>query len=90
MLKKYRIETDNPTAEVLTALEGLNYKLYEVNEVKKCSESFASGSNFATTELLLKSVNEIDDKDYEEQELKNYTSNLSRNIPHVMEKIVRL
>lgn len=88
--KQYRVEINNVTAEVLTALEGLNYKLYEVNEVKKCSESFASGSNFATTELLLKSVNEIDDKEYEEQELKNYTANLTRNIPHVMTKEVRL
>lgn len=90
MKKQYRVEINNPTAEVLQALEGLNYKLYEVNEVKRESGSFASGSNFATTELLLKPVNEIDDKEYKEQELKNYTANLSRNIPHVMEKIVKL
>ena len=88
--KQYRVEINNVTAEVLTALEGLNYKLYEVNEVKRESGSFASGSNFATTELLLKEVNEIDDKEYEEQELKNYTANLTRNIPHVMTKEVRL
>ena len=88
--KQYRVEINNPTAEVLQALEGLNYKLYEVNEVKRESGSFASGSNFATTELLLKEVNEIDDKEYDPQELKNYTANLTRDIPHVMEKIVRL
>ena len=90
MLKRYRIEIDNPTAEVLQALEGVNYKLYEVNEVRKSSESFASGSNFATTELILKPVIELDTTEYEEQALKNYTSNLSRNIPHVMTKEVRL
>lgn len=90
MLKKYRIEIDNPTAEVLQALEGVNYKLYEVNEVRKSSESFACGSNFATTELILKPVIELDTTEYEEQALKNYTSNLSRNIPHVMTKEVRL
>ena len=88
--KQYRIEINNVTAEVLQALEGLNYKLYEVNEVKRESGSFASGSNFATTELLLKEVNEIDEKEYDPQELKNYTANLSRNIPHVMTKEVRL
>ena len=88
--KQYRVEINNPTAEVLQALEGLNYKLYEVNEVKRESGSFASGSNFATTELLLKEVNEIDDKEYDPQELRNYTANLTRDIPHVMTKEVRL
>ena len=88
--KEYRVEINNPTAEVLQALEGLNYKLYEVNEVKRESGSFASGSNFATTELLLKEVNEIDDKEYDPQELRNYTANLTRDIPHVMTKEVRL
>ena len=90
MKKQYRVEINNPTAEVLQALEGLNYKLYEVNEVKRESGSFASGSNFATTELLLKEVNEIDDKEYDPQTLKNYTANLTRNIPHIAEKIVKL
>ena len=90
MLKKYRIEIDNPTAEVLQALEGLNYKLYEVNEVKRESGSFASGSNFATVELVLKEVDKIDDNQYDPQTLKNYTANLTRNIPHIAEKIVRL
>ena len=88
--KQYRVEINNVTAEVLTALEGVDYKLYEINEVRKSSESFACTSNFATTELLLKSVNEIDDKEYDPQELKNYTAKLSRNIPHVMTKEVRL
>ena len=88
--KQYRVEINNVTAEVLQALEGLNYKLYEVNEVKRESGSFASGSNFATTELLLKEVNEIDDKEYDPQELRNYTANLSRNLPYTMEKIVKL
>ena len=91
MLKKYRIEIDNPTAEVLQALEGVNYKLYEVNEVRKSSESFACGSNFATTELILRPVEEMDMTDYKEQELKNYTANLSRNLyGKPMTKEVRL
>lgn len=91
MKKQYRIEI-TATAENIAALKAANidFTLYEVNEVKRESGSFASGSNFATTELLLKSVNEIDDKEYDQQELKNYTANLTRDIPHVMEKIVRL
>ena len=88
--KQYRVEINNPTAEVLQALEGLNYKLYEVNEVKRESGSFASGSNFAATENILKEVNEIDNKEYDPQTLKNYTANLTRNLPHVMTKEVRL
>ena len=88
--KQYRVEINNVTAEVLTALEGLNYKLYEVNEVKTGSGDFASGANFHFKELILKPVTEIDTTDYKEQELKNYTANLSRNIPHVMTKEVRL
>ena len=90
--KRYRIETDEVTTDTLTALQGANisFKLYEVNEVKRESGSFASGSNFATTELILKPVIELDTTEYEEQALKNYTSNLSRNIPHVMTKEVRL
>ena len=88
--KEYRVEINNVTAEVLTALEGLNYKLYEVNEVKRESGSFASGSNFATVELVLKEVDKIDDNQYDPQTLKNYTANLTRNIPHIAEKIVRL
>ena len=89
--KRYRIETE-ATDTNITALKAANidFTLYEVNEVKRESGSFASGSNFATTELLLKEVNEIDDKEYDPQELKKYTANLSRDIPHVMEKIVKL
>lgn len=90
--KQYRVEINNVNAEVLAALKnsGVEFTLYEVNEVKRESGSFASTSNFATRELLLKPVTEIDTTDYKEQELKNYTSNLSRNIPHVMTKEVRL
>ena len=89
--KQYRIEVV-ATTENIAALKAANidFTLYEVNEVKRCSDSFASGSNFATRELLLKPVTEIDTTDYKEQELKNYTANLSRNIPHVMTKEVRL
>ena len=89
--KQYKIEV-TATAENIAALKAANidFILYEANVVRKSSESFACGSNFATTELLLKSVNEIDDKEYDPQELKNYTANLSRNIPHVMEKIVKI
>ena len=89
--KEYRIEVA-ATTENIAALKAANidFALYEVNEVKRCSESFASTSNFATRELLLKPVTEVDTTDYEEQKLKNYTSNLTRNIPYVMEKIVRL
>ena len=88
--KQYRVEINNVTAEVLQALEGLNYKLYEVNEVKRESGSFASGSNFATTQIILRPVKEIDTTDYSPQQLKNHAANLSRNIPYVMEKIVKL
>ena len=89
--KQYKIEV-SATDENIAALKAANidFTLYEVNEVKRCSDSFASGSNFATRELLLKPVTEIDTTDYKEQELKNYTANLSRNIPHVMTKEVRL
>ena len=90
--KQYRIEINNVNANTLTALQGANisFKLYEVNEVKRESGSFASGSKFATVELLLKKVDKIDDNQYDPQTLKNYTANLTRNIPHIAEKIVRL
>ena len=67
--KQYRIEIDEVTTDTLTALQGANisFKLYEVNEVRKSSESFACGSNFQTSELILKAVTEIDTTDYEEQ-----------------------
>ena len=93
MLKKYRIEIDNPTTEVLAKLKAANidFTLYEVNEVKRCSDSFASGSNFATRELLLKPVTEIDTTEYEEQALKNYCAGLQRNLyGKSMEKVVKL
>ena len=89
--KQYKIEA-TATSENIAKLKeaGVDFKLYEVNEVKRESGSFASGSNFATVELVLKKVDKIDDKEYDPQTLKNYTANLTRNIPHVMEKIVRL
>ena len=92
MLKKYRIEIDNPTTEVLAALKAANidFTLYEVNKLKHESDSFAGGSNFATTQIILKPVEEMDTTDYKEQEIKNYTANLSRNLPYTMEKIVKL
>ena len=91
MKKSYRIEI-TATAENIAALKAANidFTLYEANEVKRESGSFASGSNFATTELLLKPVETIDDKEYDPQQLKNYTANLTRDIPHIAEKIVRL
>lgn len=91
MKKSYKIEVP-ATAENKAALEAANidFTLYEANEVKRESGSFASGSNFATTELLLKPVETIDDKEYDPQQLKNYTANLTRDIPHIAEKIVRL
>ena len=89
--KQCRIEIE-ATDTNITALKAANidFTLYEVNEVKRESGSFASGSNFATVELLLKEVDKIDDNQYDPQELKNYTANLTRDIPHVVEKIVRL
>ena len=92
MKKQYKIEA-TATAENIAALKAANidFTLYEVNEVKRCSDSFANGSNFATTELLLKEVTEIDTTDYEEQELKNYCAGLQRNLyGKSMEKVVKL
>ena len=90
--KQYRVEINNVTTEVLAELKNasVDFILYEVNKLKHESDSFAGGSNFATTQIILRPVKEIDTTDYKEQELKNYTSNLSRNIPHVMTKEVRL
>lgn len=90
--KQYIIEIE-ATDTNITALKAANidFTLYEANEVKRCSDSFASGSNFATTELLLKSVNEIDDKEYTDQQLKNYCAGLQKDLYNKpMEKIVRL
>ena len=91
MKKQYKIEA-TATAENIAALKAANidFTLYEVNKLKHESDSFAGGSNFATTQIILRPVKEIDTTDYKEQELKNYTSNLSRNIPYIMEKIVKL
>lgn len=90
--KQYRVEINNPTTEVLAALKAANidFTLYEVNKLKHESDSFAGGSNFATTQIILRPAKEIDTTDYKEQELKNHTANLSRNIPYVMTKEVRL
>ena len=91
MKKQYKIEV-TATAENIAALKeaGVEFILYEVNEVKRESDSFAGGSNFATRQLILKEANEIDDKEYDQQQLRNYTANLSRNLPYTMEKIVKL
>ena len=91
MKKQYKIEV-TATTENITALKAANidFTLYEVNKLKHESDSFAGGSNFATTQIILKPVEEMDTTDYKEQEIKNYTANLSRNIPYVMTKEVRL
>lgn len=90
--KEYRVEITKINEEVLNALKAANidFTLYEINEVKRESDSFAGGSNFATRQLILKEANEIDDKEYDQQQLRNYTANLSRNLPYTMEKIVKL
>ena len=90
--KQYRVEINNVTTEVLAELKNasVDFILYEVNKLKHESDSFAGGSNFATTQIILKPVEEMDTTDYKEQEIKNYTANLSRNIPYVMTKEVRL
>lgn len=93
MKKSYKIEINNPTAEVLAALEGLNYKLYEVNEVNKGSDVFAHHSNFKFTELVLKpvAVEEMDTTtEYTKDELANHTGKLLKNMPYEMTKEVRL
>ena len=89
--KQYKIEIE-ATDTNITALKAANidFTLYEVNKLKHESDSFAGGSNFATTQIILRPVKEIDTTEYEEQALKNYTANLSRNIPYVMTKEVRL
>lgn len=90
--KQYKIEV-TATATNIAALKAANidFTLYEVNEVKRESGSFASGSNFATTELLLKPVAEIDTTDYTGQQLKNYCARLQKDLYNKpMEKIVKL
>ena len=89
--KQYLIEIEATDANI-TALKAANidFTLYEINEVKRCSESFAGGANFATTELILRPVEEIDMTDYDPQQLKNHAAELSRNLPYKAEKIVKL
>ena len=91
MKKSYQIEVP-ATAENITALTNANidFTLFEVNEVRKSSESFACGSNFATTEIILKETDQMDDKEYTDQQLKNYCARLQKNLPHVMTKVVKL
>lgn len=91
MKKSYKIEVP-ATAENIAALKAANidFTLYEVNEVKKGSDEFAYHSNFKFTELLLNSVDAIDDTEYTKEELKNHTGKLLKNMPYVMEKIVKL
>ena len=91
MKKSYQIEVP-ATAENITALTNANidFTLLEVNEVRKSSESFACGSNFATTEVILKETDQMDDKEYTDQQLKNYCAGLQKNLPHVMTKVVKL
>ena len=92
MKKSYQIEVP-ATAENITALTNANidFTLFEVNEVRKSSESFACGSNFATTEIILKETDQMDDKEYTDQQLKNYCAGLQRELyGKAMEKIVKL
>ena len=91
MKKFYQIEVP-ATAENITALTNANidFTLLEVNEVRKSSESFACGSNFATTEIILKETDQMDDKEYTDQQLKNYCAGLQKNLPHIMTKVVKL
>ena len=58
--KQYKIEA-TATAENIAKLKeaGVEFILYEANEVKKESDSFAGGSNFATTQIILKPVEEV-------------------------------
>ena len=91
MKKSYQIEVP-ATAENITALTNakIDFTLLEVNEVRRSSESFACGSNFKTTELILKPVEEMDTAEYTDQQLKNYCAGLQKNLPHVMTKVVKL
>lgn len=89
--KQYRIEVPATEANV-SALKAakIDYKLYEVNEVRKSSESFACRANFETVEILLNPVDTIDTKDYAKQSLENHCSELQKKMPHKMKKIVKL
>lgn len=90
--KEYKIEVV-ATTENIAALKAANidFTLYEVNEVKRESGSFASGSNFAATEIILRPVTEMDDSDYTDQQVKNHCAELQKNLyGKPMEKIVKL
>lgn len=90
--KEYRIGV-TATAENIAALKAANisYQLFEVNEVRKSSESFACGSNFKTTEIILNPVTEMDTAEYTDQQLKNHCAGLQRELyGKAMEKIVKL
>lgn len=91
MKKSYKIEVP-ATAENKAALEAANidFTLYEVNEVRKSSESFACRANFETVEILLNPVDTIDTKDYAKQSLENHCVELQKTMPYKIEKIVKL
>ena len=91
MKKSYKIEVP-ATAENKAALEAANidFTLYEVNEVRKSSESFACRANFDTVEILLNPVDTIDTKDYAKHLLENHCVELQKKMPHKMKKIVKL
>lgn len=91
MKKSYKIEVP-ATAENKAALEAANidFTLYEVNEVRKSSESFACRANFDTVEILLNPVDTIDTKDYAKHLLENHCVELQKTMPHKMKKIVKL
>lgn len=91
MKKSYKIEVP-ATAENKAALEAANidFTLYEVNEVRKSSESFACRANFDTVEILLNLVDTIDTKDYAKHLLENHCVELQKTMPYKMEKIVKL
>ena len=88
---QYRIEAEG-TSENIAALKaaGVEFKLYEVNEVNKGCDVFAHHSNFKFTELLLNPVKAIDDTEYTKDELANHTGKLLKNMPYEMTKEVRL
>ena len=92
MKKSYQIEVP-ATAENIAALKAANisYQLFEVNEVRKSSESFACGSNFKTTEIILNPVTEMDTGEYTDQQLKNHCAGLQKDLyGKSMTKIVKL
>ena len=79
--KQYRIEVPATEANV-SALKAakIDFTLYEVNEVRKSSESFACRANFDT----------VDTKDYAKHLLENHCVELQKTMPYKMEKIVKL